>query len=101
MSACYRSLPALQIKIQRHALPRCALGRADIARRGGENVLPRAPGLAMRHPIERHRFGEAGIDVAAAAPVAKAAFEVTAPPQFEGVAIALLLVRLLGREPRR
>src|SRR5262249_51136392 len=97
-----QSPPALlQIKIERHALPRRALGRADIARRGVEDVLPRTPGLPMRHGIERHRLGEARIDIAAAAPAAEALFALAAPPQRESIAVALLLARLLGREPRR
>ena len=45
------SLPPLQIKIERHALPRRALGRADIARRSVKNVLPGLPLLAMGHAI--------------------------------------------------
>ena len=82
-------------------MPRRALRRTDITRRDGENVLPRAPLLAVRHAIERHRLGEARIGVAAAAAVAQAPPEVTAAPQFERVAISFLLARFLGREPGR
>jgi hypothetical protein len=48
--------PGFKIKIDRHALPRRALGRADIARRGGENILPCPPLSAARHAIERDCF---------------------------------------------
>jgi hypothetical protein len=54
----------------------------------------------MRHAIERHGLAEAGIGIAAAAPVPPAVFLRAAPPQGERVAIALLLPRLLGGKPR-
>src|SRR5262249_38764380 len=83
----------------------CIAARRAPARRYcvacGEDVVARAPGLLMRHGIERDRLGKARIDVAAAAGVAQAASEMTAPPQFERVTVSLLLPRLLRREPRR
>ena len=88
-----------QIKIDRHALPRRTLGRADIARHGGENVLPCPPLLAVRHAIERDCFRQARIGIAAAAPASQARAEVAAPPERGGVAIATLLARLFGAEP--
>jgi hypothetical protein len=98
---CPSSRCALQIKIDRHALPRGALGRADIAWRGEQNILPRLPLHTVRYAIERDRFGEARIGIAAAAMVSLAWFMVAAPPQREGIAIAPLLARLLGSKPRR
>jgi hypothetical protein len=41
------------MQIPWHALPRRALRRADIARRGLEDVLPRPPLRWMRHAVER------------------------------------------------
>ena len=94
------SLAPSQIKIDRHALPRRALRGADIARRRGENVLPRLPGQAMRRAIEGDRFRQARIGIAAAAPVAPAVLVLAAPPQAQRVAITLLLPRLLGGKSR-
>ena len=90
---------ALLIQIPRHALPRRALRRADIARRGREDVLPRPPLLRMRHAIERAAQAASRFAAAAALPAARLAR--AGPPQGERVAIAALLQRLLDREAPR
>src|SRR5271170_8518455 len=90
--------PLLLIKIIRHALPRSTLGRADIARRRGQNVLPRLPLDFAWHAIQRTL--EAGLGVAAARSQFAAALERTVTPQFESIAIAALLQRRLGLKPR-
>jgi hypothetical protein len=69
-------------------LPRRALGRADVARCGEQNVLTRLPLHAVRYAIERNRFGKARIGVATAPVVSFTWFMAAAPPQREGVAIA-------------
>src|SRR4029077_7445536 len=89
----------LLIQIPRHALPRCALRRADIARRGVQDVLPRAPLLRMRHAIERAAQAAGRVAAAAAPPAARLAR--AGPPQGERVAIAAQLRRLLEREAPR
>jgi hypothetical protein len=91
--------PRLLIQIPRHALPRRTLRRADIARRGFEDVLPRPPLLRMRHAIER--AAQAAGRFAAAVVLAAARLAQADPPQREGVAIAALLQRLLHREAPR
>src|SRR5580698_8025353 len=58
---------ALLIQIPRHALPRRALGRADIARRRLEDVLPRPPLQRVRHALERAAQAIGRIAAAAAA----------------------------------
>src|SRR5580704_10773288 len=85
--------PCLLIQIPRHALPRRALRRADIARRGREDVLPRAPLLRMRHAFEREAQAAGRFAAAAALPAAR--LVAAGPPQGERVAIAALLQRLL------
>ena len=91
--------PCLLIQIPRHALPRCALWRADIARRGREDVLPRLPLQRMRHAIKC--AAQAASRVAAAAALPAACPVRTGPPQGERIAIAELLQRLLDREAAR
>jgi len=89
----------LLIQIPRHELPRCALRRADIARRRLEDVLPRAPLQRMRHAIERAAQAAGRFSAAAALSAARPAR--TSPPQGERIAIAALLQRLLdGETPR-
>ena len=89
----------LLIQIPRHALPCRALRRADIARRGFEDVLPCARLLSVRHAVER--AAQAAGRVAAAAALPAAFFARTGPTQGERVAIAALLQCLLdGEAPR-
>jgi hypothetical protein len=54
----------------------------------------------MRRAIERDRFRQARVGIAAAAPVAPAVLVLAAPPKVERVTIALLLPRLLGGKSR-
>ena len=62
--------PCLLVQIPRPALPRCALWRADIARRGREDVLPRPPLQRMRHAIECAAQAAGRVPAAAALPAA-------------------------------
>src|SRR5579872_7552498 len=79
----------LFIQIARHALPRPALGRADIGRRRVENGLPHPPLHIMRHAGEA--AFEAGIGVAATRALPATPFVPAGAPQRKGVAIAPLL----------
>jgi hypothetical protein len=89
----------LLIQISRHALPRRALRRGDIARRRFENVLPSPRLLRVRHAIERAAQAAGRFAAAAALPAARIVR--TSPPQGERVAIAALLQCLLdGDAPR-
>jgi len=94
-----RSARCLLIQIPRHALPRRALRRGDIARRRLEDVLPRAPLQRMRHAIECAAQAAGRFAPAAALPAACPAR--TSPPQAERVAIAALLQCLLDSETPR
>src|SRR6202451_1421469 len=98
-SGATRSARRLLIQIPRHALPRRALRRGDIARRRFENVLPSPRLLCVRYAIERAAQAAGRFAAAAALPVARIVR--TSPPQGERVAIAALLQCLLdGKAPR-
>ncbi len=87
------------IKIERHVLPRLEFGRAEIARRRVQDVLPRAPLHRVRHAAEG--APQADFGVATAGLVTAAGAMRAVPPEREGVAIAPLLQNFLGLEPRR
>jgi hypothetical protein len=96
---CRTAKPALNIKIQRHALPRGAFGCAEICRRRLKDRLPRLPLHRTLDPINRAL--EAGIRIAAAGGVSAARFQPTRSPQPERVAVAPLLQSFLGGKPHR
>jgi hypothetical protein len=85
-------------KIERHALPRREFGCADIERHLRENFLARLPLGSMRYGGKQAL--EAGLRITMAAAFAAAASVRASPPQFESLAITLLLPRALGGIPR-
>ena len=88
-----------RIKIMRHALPRLALGRADIARRRRDDACCALPLHLARHAIEP--AFQAGIGIAAAALLPAASRAPAAPPQRKSVAIAPLQREFFDREAPR
>ena len=91
--------PFLLMEIARHALPRLALGSADVVRRRLENVLTRLRLHAGRDAVER--AFQAHMRVAATAAMSPARFAPARPPQRERVAIASLLQLAFDRNALR
>src|SRR6185437_2032149 len=77
----------LDIKVEWHALPRRALGRAEIFGHRRQNFFPRLPLRVARN--HHKRTLEAGARIARAGALAAATPLCASPPQGEGLAIAL------------